>query len=371
MSVDPKNTRGVARLHEVDGIRGWAALSVLIYHMHIEMFIVAWPQVNGFWPRFVIHGPLSVAVFFVLSGDVLASACLAGGVRAIDAMVVKRYARLTLPIAVSCLLVWLLMNMGLIFNQQASQVLHHEDWLGACLQFAPTAVSLVHYVLYGVYVGHDRHTAYNPFLWTMSIELVGSMLVFLFMYMHGRLRSPKAVLMALALLTFVLKSFYWYFFVGVLFALYRREGLWERLRNLQTSGFFAAMTVLACFAADVWSQNVPAFSAYISMLLGPLLVSAFYAAPYFVAFFSNRASRFLGNISFSLYLVHFAVIVSLSSWLVLHPDVLGVSGRPGWFAIGLASSLASMLLATALWQLERRMLTRLARLPGWLFNQAG
>jgi peptidoglycan/LPS O-acetylase OafA/YrhL len=185
------------------------------------------------------------------------------------------------------------------------------------------------------------------------------------------LRRPKSVLMALAMFTFVLKSFYWYFFVGVLFALSRNEGLWARWRKRPRSGFVAASVVLACFAADVWSQALPALSAYIAMLLGPLLVAAFYASPYFVAFFSNRVSRFLGNISFSLYLVHFAVMVSLSSWLVLHPQVLGVSGRLGWFVIGLASSLVSVLLATVLWQLERRMLTRLARLPAWLFKTAG
>jgi peptidoglycan/LPS O-acetylase OafA/YrhL len=368
VSAERSRASGGARLYEIDGIRGWAALSVLLYHMHIEMFIVAWPEVNGFWPRFVIHGPLSVAVFFVLSGDVLASACLAGGVRAIDAMVVKRYARLTLPIAVSCLLVWLLMKLGLTFNREAGQVLHHEAWLGACLQFVPTVVSWLHYVLYGVYVSHNNHSAYNPFLWTMSIELVGSMLVFLFMYMHGRLRRPKAVLMALALGTFALKSFYWHFFVGALFAIWRREGVWEKWRQRPGSGAVAALVVLCSFAVDVWSQNVPAFSAYIAMLLGPLLVAAFYATPYFLAFFSNRVSRFLGHISFSLYLVHFAVLVSLSSWLVLHPYVLGVEGRASMVAIGLASSLVSVVAATLLWRLELRMLAGLARLPGCLFR---
>src|SRR5436190_12566173 len=95
------------RALEIDGIRGWASLSVLVYHAFHEMFSRLLPWLNNAWFAPVFDGRLAVCVFFVLSGDALTAAFWARGgtdPRPIDRLLVRRYTRLTIPILMSCTL---------------------------------------------------------------------------------------------------------------------------------------------------------------------------------------------------------------------------------------------------------------------------
>lgn len=358
------------RLHEIDGIRGWAAFSVLLYHFYIELLSKVLPEADGFLPRFFIHGPLAVSIFFVLSGDALSSAYFAAGRRALDAMVVKRYLRLTGPIFFACAVVWLLLKLGWVSHLPASQVLHQEAWLGACLNFEPTLLSLVHYAIYGVYTHHVNATSYNPFLWTMSVELVGSMLVFLYLYLHERLKQPKTVLAVLIAFNLALKSFHALFFLGVLFCLLRREGLFQRLARLPHWPTLSVLLLILCAGLDAWNVTGPKLDRYPDLVLGPILVLVFHANGFLKRCFSSGLSRFLGEISFSLYLIHFAVMVSFTSALVLAQGE-GLAQRPAaLLGIATASVAVSLLAATLMWRIERLGLRQLARLPGWVLHRA-
>lgn len=362
--------RESGRLHEIDGIRGWAALSVLLYHFGIEQFVHLWPEAGGFLPRMLAHGPLAVAVFFVLSGDALASAYFSGGLKSLDSMVVKRYFRLTLPVFASCLVVWVLMRMDWVFHVPASRVLNDPHWLGAFLDFDPTVLSLLYDSLYRVYTNPQRDTSYNPFLWTMSIELIGSMLVFLYLYAHERLRRPKLVLACLVVFTLALRSFYGLFFVGVYFCLLRQDGFFTRLRASRGWAIGAWALLIACAAVDAGNlSGVFNLGPQVNLILGPLLVLAFYASTAFVNFFSNRFSTYLGDISFSLYLIHFAVLVSLNAWLVLQVGTAsGGLSVQAMLGIALTSAFVSIGAATILWRGEKIGLRYLGLLPGFLFK---
>ena len=65
------------RHFEIDGLRGWACVSVMLSHLFFGVFINVEPRfIPRDW-RFLMEpflgGTLAVAVFFVLSGDVLSS----------------------------------------------------------------------------------------------------------------------------------------------------------------------------------------------------------------------------------------------------------------------------------------------------------
>src|SRR5690242_4690965 len=112
--------RRTLRVHEIDGVRGWAALSVVVFHLFWELFGGEVPTFRSAALRFWLDGPLAVYVFFVLSGDALSWPFFASGdARILDRTVVKRYFRLAIPIFYSSLLCFLLMRAGLTFNHQA------------------------------------------------------------------------------------------------------------------------------------------------------------------------------------------------------------------------------------------------------------
>jgi hypothetical protein len=79
--------------------------------------------------------------------------------------------------------VYVVMSAGLTFIREAAVLVRREGWLGALLNFDPQhRRRLVLRACQGLRRGRShvvRATQYNPMLWTVSIDLAGSALVFL------------------------------------------------------------------------------------------------------------------------------------------------------------------------------------------------
>src|ERR1700741_4157400 len=107
--------RDARRLHQLDGLRGIAALTVVVFH-YLSAFVPALTPdqtKNPHWlsdtPLAVtFNGPFAVVVFFVLSGFVVSKAALGQG--PLPLTIALRYLRLTIPMLVSVLLAWLLLT---------------------------------------------------------------------------------------------------------------------------------------------------------------------------------------------------------------------------------------------------------------------
>jgi peptidoglycan/LPS O-acetylase OafA/YrhL len=346
------------RLHEVNGIRGWAAFIVLLLHTFGEMLKFAVPVVREVWFAPFICGDIAVLVFFVLSGDALSSGFFSGdGLKSIDRLVVRRYFRLTFPIFLSCCLTYLIMSAGLDFHKQAIPILDREDWLGRFLHFDPTIFGLFRYSLIDVYVAHTTDNAYNPFLWTMSIEMIGSMLVFLFCYIWDRLKNPQLVCLALLIFSICIGSYYSLFFGGVLLGYLRITGYLNKLLLNKTYQVCCALVVLAIIALLMLPSylNLRAVPIPIRIVISLLLVFCFYTHNGLKAFFCNRLSRFFGEISFPLYLVHFQVLISLMSWMVVQ-DYSNSGGidQTHMLVIGCISMTVSIIAASFFRLVEKR-----------------
>jgi peptidoglycan/LPS O-acetylase OafA/YrhL len=94
------------------------------------------PYVRNVWTTFFLDGRLAVSVFFVLSGSALSSAYFAGkGRRAVIALLIKRYPRLTIPILATSLILFGLYACGLVANVEAGHLVLRDDWLGLFLAF--------------------------------------------------------------------------------------------------------------------------------------------------------------------------------------------------------------------------------------------
>ena len=233
------------RIDEVDGIRGWAALVVLLFHTFGEMLKFAVPAVNCAWFAPLLSGDIAVAIFFVLSGDALSSGYFAGGgYKVIDRLLVRRYLLLTIPIFMPCLLTYLIMVAGMDYHMKASVILQRPEWLGSFLQFNESLIGFLRYSLIGVYFSHTSKLSYNPFLWTMSIEIVGSMLVFLLSYLWQRLKKPQWVCISLVVWLTTIGSFFSLFFAGMFLGYLRQQGCLEKLLRQRSHQYLALGFVL-------------------------------------------------------------------------------------------------------------------------------
>ena len=355
------------RAVEIDGIRGWASLIVLLYHAFREMLKIASPAIDSPVFATLFASDLAVSVFFVLSGDALSLGFFhTNHYRAIDRLVVRRYFRLTIPILMSCLITYFIMKGGFDYHFQAAQILDRQDWLGSYLQFSPSLYECLKYSLIKVYVAHATASAYNPFLWTMSIEMIGSMLVFLACYLWPRLKRGELVCISLVIGLTLLGSFFSLFFAGVLFSAWRQRGVFERLSASSAHQYTALFVAAFCVAIYVLAGRLQVSHEVLHRLMIPTLSIALVFCAYsqrsLKAFFSNGLSRFLGVISFPVYLLQFQVLISLMSWLVVrHYQATARLDQASLIGFAAITVAVTILAAWGFSKIERLALTAIDR----------
>ena len=315
------------RIHSLDGLRGVACLAVLL--LHIAMMLELWGP-DGTYP--LIPGTPAVIVFFVLSGVVLSIAPLerlrAG--RAYDWLgyYPRRVVRLGIPLAVAVALgiaagyaAWCMGSTGrsataVAFSGTPQQVVHD-----ALMQFD---------VLF--FVSDDTQNLFgdplvrvNSPVWSMGWELWFSLTLPLAVACLARVRRDGAAIVGILAGVFVSHWCGYFplrlcltFWLGVILARHLPE-----VSALRLPVSFETVTLVALLGAIELAQAAQAG------LLGPLDVLALAALQTLMnaacaglvalamtdglvrRVLSTRPARFLGTVSFSLYLTHSLVIGGL------------------------------------------------------------
>lgn len=320
----------------------------------------------------LLGGTFDVAVFFVLSGDVLSTAFWLRDSRgAAVAWIVKRYIRLVVPIFFSCLIVFALIKADLVYIGRAANLLNVQDWLGTFLNGQYDAADLMAYAGFGVLAVDDPTTALNPFLGTMPLEWAGGLFVCIYVVVEPRLRHTYALLIAATVCLMLLNSFLACFPFGILCSRIRSGGgfAWMRGRpGVELSAVVAAVCglVAATYCNRIWpGWLVP------SILGACLFVYCVNASSALSTAFGGRLSAWLGRLSFPLYLVHFSVIASLTSGLVVLAHAHGMLRAVTIWAIIMCSAAVSVGAALLFVPLERLAMRTSNLACGALMAQIG
>jgi peptidoglycan/LPS O-acetylase OafA/YrhL len=311
------------RLVFLDGLRGWAALMVVLSHL-LVFFVGSTSQAyQGWYWAFPTDGNLAVFIFFVLSGFALSIGYIqTGRLSIITALCARRYLRLAVPILCASLFAYLLHAARLLFNIDAGRSTGNH-WLAGFYTFAPDLYDSIKFGLYDVFVHSDAARSYNPILWTMPVELFGSFIVFSVCALLMHLKKRLFFIAALMLYFVLTKNIYYLSFIaGMGIALcyhYREKAVFRKIH------FALPMLLLAAIYYSTITLRgrglpVPQITRgdFLSILAaaGIVFVAAFYVP--FRRFLENPVSRYLGSISFPIYLTHFIVICSFSSGMLLY-----------------------------------------------------
>jgi peptidoglycan/LPS O-acetylase OafA/YrhL len=343
------------RLTELDGVRGWAALGVVCFHVFWETLYFRAPEMRNIVTGVFFDGGLAVSIFFVLSGEALSAPFFAGrGDAAVRALAIKRYTRLAIPVFASCALVYALSWAGLIYVGEAAPFAGREHWLVGWLDFPLTLGGLLNYSLYEVFTLVRPAEEWNPFLWTMGVELDGSLLVFAILLFARDWRGLRLALIvaavALALAPLRATQNVSCFLVGLLFSDLRARGGFAALANPKRRLLFAVALVGLLFNAGAAAYS--GHHDYKNLRAIGILFFVF-AMPGVSAFFRTPVSQFLGRISFPLYLVQFPVIVSPMCAAMVLAERHGALGRPMAYAIGIGALTLTIGAAWAFVPVER------------------
>jgi peptidoglycan/LPS O-acetylase OafA/YrhL len=343
-----------------DGLRGIACFSVVAHHFiaaflpfllhknyptifmasdHSSVFLklCTSPMITLFF-----NGQFAVVIFFVLSGYVLAAPYYTydNASLILQRRLLGRFLRLNIPVAVSILLSMLLYSCRKYYNLPASLV-SCSQWLSHYFPAGLSYFTGLEDMAWKSVVSGDA--TFNTALWTLKIEFIGSILLLLFYLLKPREKSSIA----------------WLFFFYLIFQNYGKDSLF--LFAIMIGSLLHAVTI-----SKKWVPYVILIALYLGAFqfenryydflplvgvfkkkdfyetIGAVLLVAPIVQGYGKKFFETRILQFLGRISYSLYLVHFLILCSLSCAFYLFLPHTSLALLLNFFLYSLISILVSV-----------------------------
>lgn len=344
------------RLHRLDGLRGWAALTVAMGHLTFDIY-----PFNKLLLTPFTDTRFAVGIFFILSGFVLSYRFIGCLIKLGDFLktLIARYIRLTIPIAVVTFIVLIGLNFSFMHNVEANLLeskWHYENFY----QFNPSFLDAIKFAFVDVYFRYDYHHTYIPPSWTMPMELMGSYLIYTLLFIVGIYNywnKRKIFILLIALLAILVNIIHFnygpFFLYGYLLAIY--------YKNNNVDGDNIRFTVLISKLGFVLFILMLAISSLRSsqrplLLLPVMSFTAVWSVLYsrkLAAFFSNKISLFLGKISFPLYLIHVPIYCSFSSWFLVWLYSLGLTQCQIYCFVYICSLSMAIVCAYCLCPMER------------------
>jgi peptidoglycan/LPS O-acetylase OafA/YrhL len=364
-----------ARIRAFDGLRGVAAAIVVVFHYMCLLHPSLTPPMGAqaHWladtPFAILwNGNFWVAVFFVLSGFVMAAAAN----RRRDALLVNsatRYLRLALPATASCLLAYLWLNA---FPDSATALGEAQAQPSAWLQYTyQDPILPVGYAaadgMIGIFVrGYSR---FNNVLWTMKIELLGSLAIFaLYALTQEWMRLASLVLGGVAVVLWFSDAYLGFVFGAALYEAHRR-GLLQALPALIPLVALVGAVILGGpgqgahlrldlpHVPEAWQLGQARGTVH--AIGAALLLLAVLTLPALSRLLDHAVPVFLGRISFGLYLVHVPPLYTVVAWAWLQ-GVPELVLAPVYLASMVMLAWAFTLLV------DEPLLRRIAALRDWL-----
>lgn len=330
------------RREYLDGLRGWAALAVVFSHLG-PMFLMA-KQPLTIVP-FVSDGQLAVYVFFALSAFVLSIGYFErrdAGI--LVALGVRRYPRLTIPIAASCFLAFVLVEAGAMANIEAGK-LASSEWLSSFYTFDVSWWSLLRFSLFDVYVDPNANT-YNAVLWTMRYELWGSLILLGGLWCLRKRYARWAGYLVAGALCYYFSSALLAFVFGAVLAELTPKISAVTSSSPRRARAAAWLLLLSALLASTFRSGMLWSPIALSLIAAAILLSILLSPP-MKRFLSSKVSVTLGHLSFPLYLTHLLVICSWSSWLYIWLHNKSVETLPLSITVAVSSVGMALLAAAA------------------------
>ena len=266
-------------------------------------------------------GTFAVEIFFVLSGFVIARSASRMSAPLLI-MVVRRYLRLTVPMVVTAVIAWLLLRC--FPNQTASAGRIADDqWTMTLYGAGPVALGqALADALWGVY--RQGFSYIDPVLWTMKIELIGSVMIYVLYALLPRAACLVALGLALGLTSRHFGGFYLGFAFGTLLHEMHQLG-WLRPRAPLGAGLVSLGLAggALCQSALLWPRLVLLSrldltdedpTTFFWSCSAALIVAGIILWPGAQTGLSHPVPRLLGRISFFLYLVHFPLLCTAAAY---------------------------------------------------------
>lgn len=312
------------RYRQFDSLRGLGALSVFVAHfISLKM---ASPLLNKLRQTplgILCNGTAALMLFFVLSGFVLSLPYVNGGrPLSLTELYIKRIFRIY-PAYIFAIVLAVILKQ---FMFDKNGLTPYSNWLNNFWNWNWDKGSPNEILKTLLLVGPDFKINYiDPPIWSLVIEMKMSFILpfFILIAANGSKIFNIGFLLVIAWLTY--QNHAWaisVFYLGVLLARYR-EGLATYVQSwtkLKTACIIAAALLvynnnyeLVTFFPRLDLPHKYVFSYFICAIGGSAILMIVLARPGIASLFQKRIFTFWGDISYSFYLVHVPLILTIAS----------------------------------------------------------
>jgi peptidoglycan/LPS O-acetylase OafA/YrhL len=387
------------KLIPLEAMRGLAAIIVLIHHVILGFA----PYISGLLPQardasslvgkwyfFLLNGTSSVTFFFTLSGFVLCwSFFNSGDKRHLLKAFFKRWPRLAGLVLITTLSSYLIFKLGFYYYEQAS-VISKSTWLlnfgcptpyctdGWAIRFEPNFIEAF---IQGLTTFFTGSYSYNTNLWTMKVEFIGSIVVFLVAAFVSLILSFNyLVAAAIVFLIWALSinpflvPFIAGIFLSAILAKYKTRISFRFALSLMIIGVYLLSYLIPekDFAWIALIQYPSLLSdnnrIIINTIASVLIIFSIMTNDFLFNKINGRFFAFLGKLSFPLYLVHTLVICSLSSFSFITMHQYGYTGQLILIITFLITLLSSIIISLPLIYMDSFWLKKVNHLTNKLLT---
>ncbi|WP_395489023.1 acyltransferase family protein [Cedecea davisae] len=340
------------KLLHIEGVRGVACLMVVLSHLALVFYpgVHEKELITNQVESFIFNSPLpffysgtaAVFIFFVLSGYVLTYGVMKNSdiLLAVSTMTIRRYFRLAIPVVASCVLSFLVIKYSTVDTSKLSA------WISSYGKFdASLSGSIYSGLLETFFRGGS---AYNPVLWTMKIEFVGSLIIFFYCAVASKIERKNQIALAFSFVIFMLpisqteKYSYICFMAGTILHNTRFKintpfsiimvliGIYFGGVHYGSSAYAYAISLISY---PVFGEMTNAYYLFCAFS-GILLVTAIIKNDMLSNLFSIKPFVYLGRVSFSVYLIHLPIMYLAAPYIFNATSVFF-----GYFEASLVASL--------------------------------
>lgn len=366
------------RIGWLDGLKGIACILIFCHHFALIFFPATF---YGPWAAsrlsgidtylaqspfgVLLNGNFLLSVFCMLSAFVLSAQVLRMEDRSrLGTVIAKRYFRLMPPLFGVGLAVWLLLRFGLFSGAEVAAVTG-SPWAGLYYRGTLSFREFLEAALVKVWFYGDE--SLSTAFWMLSRLFYGSFLSVLLSTIAWKYRKRAWIFyVAAAALLFDRSELLLAFVLGTLLAWMLENGI--RLPRFAPPLAVAAGLVLGGYPSGIGATNFYRFFRGLNFpdwhILGAfLMLLGILCWEGAQKFLSAGLFRWLGKISYSVFLIHIPLLFSLSAGIFLWTE--GSCGYLGGVAVSFVASLGVLLAVS--WLYYRFVETQFARLQTWIF----
>lgn len=341
------DTQRAGRVAPLDSLRGYAALSVFLYHV-LDAFYPsvvsndisnvqttageALSAVFGGPFAFVVNGRFAVVIFFVLSGVVISVRTLGKTQQENRVAIAHRLFRL-FPVACLASITGAILVCVSTSGLRALYLLNGATRLEVYPRWEEMTWASIIYTTFVEIWADSGGPLFDTVLWTIGIELRHSIFLMLWLSLLGNSPIPVRHLLGAVLGVLLTGRYYWCFAIGIVIGDMLRAGALESIRRS-----YAVSVCCMAIALQAGNYHVSRWSLFnildcvmpsgVGMLLvytGGGAAAVLWAVSYVATsrVFGFRFGYLLGWMSYSFYAFHQPIIHAVGGIIVsgLYPSV--------------------------------------------------